>query len=54
MQPTYTAVATSSGRDGREVSSDRRLDVRLAMPNELGGTGDGTNPEQLFAAGWAA
>jgi lipoyl-dependent peroxiredoxin len=54
MQPTYTAVATSSGRDGRAVSSDRRLDVRLAMPNELGGTGDGTNPEQLFAAGWAA
>ena len=54
MNPTYTAVATSSGRDGRAATSDGRLDVQLAMPKELGGTGDGTNPEQLFAAGWAA
>lgn len=54
MEPTYTAVATSSGRDARAVSSDGRLDVDLALPKELGGTGDGTNPEQLLAAGWAA
>lgn len=54
MEPTYTAVATSSGRDARAVSSDGRLDVNLALPKELGGTGEGTNPEQLFAAGWAA
>ena len=52
----YTAEATSSGdgRNGRVVSSDHRLDLNLAMPPELGGSGDGTNPEQLFAAGYAA
>ncbi|GAA5212357.1 organic hydroperoxide resistance protein [Microbacterium kyungheense] len=54
MNAIYTAVATSSGRDGRAVTSDGRLDVILAMPNEMGGTGEGTNPEQLFAAGYAA
>jgi Ohr subfamily peroxiredoxin len=54
MDATYTAVATSSGRDSRAVSSDGRLDVDLALPKELGGTGEGTNPEQLLAAGWAA
>lgn len=51
---TYTAVATATGRDGRALSSDAKLDVALALPKELGGTGDGTNPEQLFAAGHAA
>ncbi|GAA3198012.1 organic hydroperoxide resistance protein [Nonomuraea roseoviolacea] len=50
----YTAVATSAGRDGRAVSSDGKLDVQLALQKELGGDGDGTNPEQLFAAGYAA
>jgi len=52
----YTAEATSSGdgRNGRVVSSDHRLDLDLAMPPELGGTGNGTNPEQLFAAAYAA
>ncbi|MGI5289778.1 organic hydroperoxide resistance protein [Nonomuraea polychroma] len=50
----YTAIATSSGRDGRAVSSDGRLDVKLARQKELGGDGEGTNPEQLFAAGYAA
>jgi osmotically inducible protein OsmC len=50
----YTAIATSAGRDARAVSSDGRLDVTLAMPSELGGDGEGTNPEQLFAAGYAA
>jgi Ohr subfamily peroxiredoxin len=54
MNPTYTAVATSSGRDSRAVTADGQLDVQLAFPKEMGGTGDGVNPEQLFAAGWAA
>ena len=54
MNPTYTAVATSSGRDSRAVTADGQLDVQLAMPKEMGGTGDGLNPEQLLAAGWAA
>ncbi|GAA4912369.1 Ohr subfamily peroxiredoxin [Nonomuraea thailandensis] len=50
----YTAIATAAGRDGRAVSSDRKLDVKLARQKELGGSGEGTNPEQLFAAGYAA
>ncbi|MFC4120354.1 organic hydroperoxide resistance protein [Nonomuraea zeae] len=50
----YTAIATSAGRDARAVSSDGRLDVKLALQKELGGDGQGTNPEQLFAAGYAA
>ncbi|MFG2001039.1 organic hydroperoxide resistance protein [Spirillospora sp. NPDC048911] len=54
MSVHYTAVATASGRDGRAVSSDGKLDLRLAPPREMGGSGDGTNPEQLFAAGYAA
>jgi lipoyl-dependent peroxiredoxin len=54
MSVLYTAIATSSGRDGRSVSSDNKLDVTLARPEELGGDGNGTNPEQLFAAGYSA
>jgi len=51
----YTAVATSTGgRDGRAVSSDGLLDVKLSPPKELGGAGGATNPEQLFAAGYSA
>jgi Ohr subfamily peroxiredoxin len=52
----YTAqVTTNGGRDGRAVASDQALDVRLATPRELGGAGGGgTNPEQLFAAGYSA
>jgi Ohr subfamily peroxiredoxin len=51
----YTAIATAtSGRDGRAITSDGRLDLKLAPPKELGGNGQGTNPEQLFAAGYAA
>ncbi len=52
----YTAHATvTGGRDGRAVSSDNVLDVKLTTPRELGGAGgDGTNPEQLFAAGYSA
>ena len=52
----YKATATSTGgRDGRSVSSDEKLDVKLDTPKELGGAGGaGTNPEQLFAAGYSA
>lgn len=56
MQVLYTAHATATGgRDGRAVSDDKVLDVKLSTPKALGGAGgDGTNPEQLFAAGYAA
>jgi Ohr subfamily peroxiredoxin len=54
MSALYTAIATASGRDGRAVTSDKKLDVTLARPAELGGDGAGTNPEQLFAAGYSA
>ncbi len=51
----YTAHATSTGgRDGRSRSDDGKVDVKLAPPKEMGGNGDGTNPEQLFAAGYSA
>jgi osmotically inducible protein OsmC len=52
----YTAQATATGgRDGRAISSDQALDVQLSTPKELGGAGGpGTNPEQLFAAGYSA
>ncbi len=51
----YVAHATATGgRDGRAISSDGKLDVALARPVEMGGQGQGTNPEQLFAAGYAA
>jgi len=48
------ATATGEGRNGRSRSSDGVLDVELAVPKELGGPGEATNPEQLFAAGYAA
>ena len=52
----YTATSTATGgRDGRAVSSDKVLDIQLSTPRELGGAGGpGTNPEQLFAAGYSA
>jgi len=52
----YQARAKATGgRDGRAVSSDGILDVKLTTPRELGGGGGaGTNPEQLFAAGYSA
>lgn len=52
----YRSKATATGgRDGRAMSSDNVLDVKLTTPKELGGTGgEGTNPEQLFAAGYSA
>lgn len=52
----YRAYAQATGgRDGRAISSDGVLDVALTTPKELGGAGgQGTNPEQLFAAGYSA
>jgi Ohr subfamily peroxiredoxin len=52
----YRAQATANGgRDGRAVSADGVLDIQLSTPRELGGAGGpGTNPEQLFAAGYSA
>ncbi|MCH2557575.1 MAG: organic hydroperoxide resistance protein [Alcanivorax sp.] len=52
----YQAEArVTGGRDGRVTSSDKQLDLQLAMPKALGGPGgEGTNPEQLFAAGYSA
>ncbi|MEA2435640.1 MAG: lipoyl-dependent peroxiredoxin [Thermoleophilaceae bacterium] len=56
MKVLYTAVATADGgRAGGEVrSSDGNLELPVSPPKELGGEGAGTNPEQLFAAGYAA
>ncbi|ETA02748.1 organic hydroperoxide resistance protein [Frankia sp. B2] len=52
----YSATSTAwGGRDGRVVSSDNRVDLQLSAPKGLGGDdGPGTNPEQLFATGYAA
>jgi lipoyl-dependent peroxiredoxin len=51
----YTAFATATGgRDGRATSNDSKLDAALSVPKEMGGRGEGTNPEQLFAAGYSA
>jgi len=57
MKTLYTAVATATdwGRDGRTRTDDGKVDVELSTPESMGGSGgDGTNPEQLFAAGYAA
>ena len=56
MEALYTAVGTaSSGRDGRVASDDSIISLPLAMPKSMGGAGgNGTNPEQLFACGYAA
>ncbi len=51
----YTAHAhTTGGRDGQSVSDDGLLNVKLSPPKAMGGAGAGTNPEQLFAAGYSA
>jgi osmotically inducible protein OsmC len=54
--PIYTAEATVTGgrADGHGATTDGKLDVQLRLPTEMGGDGDGTNPEQLFAVGYAA
>ena len=56
MKTLYTAeaLATGEGRDGHGRTSDGTLDLDLAIPKEMGGSGNGTNPEQLFAIGYAA
>jgi Ohr subfamily peroxiredoxin len=52
---SHAQVKATAGRDTRAVSSDGGLDLKVTMPRELGGTnGRGTNPEQLFAASYAA
>ncbi|MFF2085581.1 organic hydroperoxide resistance protein [Nocardia sp. NPDC058176] len=56
MKVLYTAEAltTGEGRTGHGRTTDGKLDVTLAPPKEMGGDGAGTNPEQLFAVGYAA
>ncbi|WP_432987366.1 organic hydroperoxide resistance protein [Dactylosporangium sp. CA-233914] len=56
MQVLYTAevAATGDGRNGHVTSSDGIVDFDVRMPEEMGGAGGATNPEQLFAAGYAA
>lgn len=58
MEVLYRAQATASGggrEDGRSTTDDGKIDVKLSTPKEMGGKGgDGTNPEQLFATGYAA
>lgn len=57
MEILYTAHATATGggrNDGQSKTDDGKVEVRLATPKEMGGSGDGTNPEQLFATGYAA
>jgi osmotically inducible protein OsmC len=51
---TATATATGEGRNGHTRSSDGLIDLDLAVPKEMGGAGGASNPEQLFAAGYAA
>ncbi|MSS46713.1 organic hydroperoxide resistance protein [Cutibacterium sp. WCA-380-WT-3A] len=56
IEPLYTieAIATGAGRNGHVQSADGRVSEDLAIPVEMGGTGKGANPEELFAAGYAA
>ncbi|MBD8061459.1 organic hydroperoxide resistance protein [Oceanitalea stevensii] len=56
MEAIYTAEAlsTGAGRDGHVSTPDGRLDLDMAVPTEMGGSGNGANPELLFAAGFAA
>lgn len=56
MNTLYSAeaLATGDGRNGHVATPDGRLDMGLAIPKEMGGSGDGANPEQLFAAGYSA
>jgi lipoyl-dependent peroxiredoxin len=55
MKLAYTAnaTATGGGREGLSKTDDGRVTVTLATPTEMGGSGKGTNPEQLFATGYA-
>lgn len=49
-----TKATTSGGRNGRAVLDGGALALAMALPKDLGGAGDGHNPEQLFALGWSA
>src|ERR1700746_1595206 len=51
---TTESTATGGGRDGHVKSEDARIDLETRPPKEMGGNGEGTNPEQLFAAGYSA
>jgi Ohr subfamily peroxiredoxin len=56
IEVIYTAesTATGGGRDGHVKSSNDRIDLDTRPPKEMGGSGEGTNPEELFSAGYAA
>lgn len=55
MNTLYTAKATATGgRKGHVKTDDDRVDMNLAMPKEMGGNGEGVNPEQLFASAYSA
>lgn len=56
MEILYTAeaLATGEGRNGHVRTTDGRVDLDLAIPKEMGGSGNGANPEELFAAGYSA
>ena len=55
MKTMYQAtVASQGGRNGHVISNDGKLDLRISTPKEMGGSGEFTNPEQLFGAGYAA
>jgi len=55
MTALYTTTATASaGRNGQVSTDDKKLVLDLSYPKEMGGTGEATNPEQLFAAGYSA
>ncbi|AHI04062.1 Organic hydroperoxide resistance protein [Corynebacterium falsenii DSM 44353] len=51
---TAKALSTGGGRDGHVATDDRQIDLDVRPPKAMGGSGEGTNPEQLVAAGWAA
>ncbi|SDU68699.1 organic hydroperoxide resistance protein [Gordonia westfalica] len=56
IEPVYTisSKASGGGRDGEVVSATGQIDLDLRPPKEMGGSGDGSNPEELFSAGYAA
>ena len=55
MKVLYTAHGSATGgRDGLGRTDDGKVDVKLTVPNEMGGSGNGTNPEQLFSVGYSA
>lgn len=55
MTTLYKTKATASaGRNGQVITDDKMLDLALSYPKEMGGTGEATNPEQLFAVGYSA